>query len=74
MDTSLWVAHLKRRLSPKLEGVQLGDYATAVSANLVVVLSGFSKGWTPEQVASEIYAIELAALGPKKDQLPSQPE
>ena len=74
MDTSLWVEHMKRRLSPKLEGVQLGDYATAVSANLVVVLEGFSKGWTPEQVASEIYAIELAALGPKKEGPPALPE
>jgi hypothetical protein len=65
MDSSLWTQHLRRRLEQKLARLQGGNYATAISENLTVVLKGFVSGWTPEQVAKEIYAIELAAMGLK---------
>jgi hypothetical protein len=63
MDTTLWVAHLEKRLTPKLARLSRAHYATAISENLVTILEGFRKGWTPEQVANEIFAIEKMALG-----------
>jgi hypothetical protein len=74
MNTSLWTEHLKRRLTAKLEKLQNGNYATAVSENLTVVLDGFAKSWTPEQVAQEIFSIERAALGLKREPSNMLPE
>ena len=74
MNSSLWVVQFKNQLWAKLEGVQDGEYPNGVSVNLAVVLDGFAKGQTPEQVAQEVYLLELKALGPKRNEPFESPE